>query len=168
MRLMQLPARPHPGIGPSDTVFALCLSLQHNNVPAPSAGLRRLFDFCSFECRSALTARQGARTVERFVEYAHSPAFAELVNAARFSVSAATVSAGTETRGDLATVLVSVDGWASDGAEAGAVVSEPSRFRWMLQRERRPPHEGCWFVTEVVNVKHHFLFNGDSGGTTTE
>lgn len=165
MRLMQLPARPHPGVGPADTVFALCLGLQHNDVLAPSAGVRRLFEFCSFECRSALTARQGARSVERFVEYAHSPAFVELVNAARFSVSAATV---TQTRGDLATVVVRVDGWASDGAEAGAAGPEASRFRWMLQRERRPPFEGCWFVTEVVAVKDYFVFNGDSGGTTTE
>jgi hypothetical protein len=175
LRLMQLPARPHPDVGPSGVVHTCCLALQHNNVPTAGAGVRRLFEFCTFECRAALTARQGARTVERFVQYAHSPAFSELVNAARFSVSKPTLIEGTPTSGALATVIVAIDGWATDGAseedsseEGGESPNTARRFRWMLQRERRPPNAGCWFVTEVVALEHWYLFNGDSGSTTTD
>ncbi|KAG8469067.1 hypothetical protein KFE25_007585 [Diacronema lutheri] len=172
LRLMQLPSRPHPNLGPSDVVRTLCLALQHNNVPRERAGLSRLYDFCTFEARSALTARQGARTRERFEQYAHSPAFAELVNSAHHHVAPATIIPGTQTRGALATVIVSVEGFAADGSRGGlpgeAADVAPKRFRWLLQQERRPPHEGCWFVNEVVALEQWFLFNGDSGSTTTD
>ncbi|KAJ1620156.1 hypothetical protein T492DRAFT_1079811 [Pavlovales sp. CCMP2436] len=172
MRLMQLPQRPTLGIGPADIVETLCLSLQHNSNPAPSAGLRRLFQFCTFECKSALTARQGARTIERFVQYAHSPAILGLVNAPGFSILKLTIISGTETRGDIAVVVVSVDSWATDGALTtnghAAAAPDSKQFRWMLQKERRPPQEGCWLVTEVLATTDWYLFNGDSGSTTTD
>lgn len=173
MRLMQLPRRPHASLTPTDVVHTACTALLHNNVPARGDGLRRLFEFCTFECRSALTARQGARTVDRFVQYATSPAFSELVNAAGFSIGEPTIIAGTETRGALATVVVRVDSWATDGApaeasEAAGLSPGGTRFRWLLQRERRPPHEGCWFVKEVLSLDEWYIFNGDTGSTTTD
>lgn len=169
LRLMQLPRRPHPSLTPAQVVHTACVALQHNHLPSRDDGLRRLYEFCTFECRSALTARQGARTADRFVQYATSPAFAELVNAAGFSVAPPTIIKGTPTRGALATVVVSVQGWAADGA-APEPAEAPAgrRFRWLLQRERRPPHEGCWFVSEVLSLDEWYFFNGDTGSTTTD
>lgn len=40
-----------------------------------------------------------------------------------------------------------------------------TRYRVMLQKERRPPLAGCWVVTECLCLKSSMIFNGDAGGT---
>lgn len=169
LKMMQLPARPHASLSTRDVVTTLCFSLQHNHVPQPDAGLRRLWEFCTFEAKSALTARRGARTMERFMKYATSPAFAKLVNARSFEILEETLIAGTPTRGDMASIIVAVDDWESDGvADEYGEHEDARRFRWLLQQERRPPLEGCWLVREVISLDEQYLFNGDTGSTTTE
>eukprot|EP00962_Isochrysis_galbana_P016263 scaffold4655_cov115-Isochrysis_galbana.AAC.6 len=37
-------------------------------------------------------------------------------------------------------------------------------YRFTLIKERRPPLDGCWLVREVLPMRHHMLFAGDSGG----
>ena len=101
--------------------------------------------------------------MERFVEYASSPAFSCIVNCRDFEVSLPRITPGTQTRGPMATVMVQVRGWQDDGSE-----EEGQRVRWTLEEQRRPPLSGCWMVREVIAMQDWFLFNGDTGGTTTE
>jgi hypothetical protein len=65
-------------------------------------------------------------------------------------VSKPTLIEGTPTRGALAMVIVAIDRWATDGAREEDSSEEggesPNTARQLLQRERRPPNEGCWFA----------------------
>ena len=66
LAVLSLPMAPDVALEPADVVYAVCRGLQCNDVPNPDAGLARLFNFATYECRAALTARQGKETVERF------------------------------------------------------------------------------------------------------
>jgi hypothetical protein len=52
------------------------------------------------------------------------------------------------------------------GSRAGAAEHNTAEelYRFTLIKERRPPLDGCWLVREVMPLRHHMLFAGDSGG----
>jgi len=41
---------------------------------------------------------------------------------------------------------------------------EAELYRFTLVKERRPPLGGCWLIKEIMPMRHHMLFAGDSGG----
>jgi hypothetical protein len=63
------------------------------------------------------------------------------------TLSIGPVIEGTATRGAMQTVLMA--------AFAGSS-AEPRTFLWTLQRERRPPLQGCWIIHEVLYVKNAY------------
>lgn len=90
-----------------------------------------------------------------------------------------TLLPGTMTRGDMATVVVAVSepgggyrfrqsgyprpaGKESTGSGTG---EEEELYLFTLQKERRPPLLGCWMLKELLPMRHHMMFAGDSGGT---
>ena len=40
-------------------------------------------------------------------------------------------------------------------------------YLFTLQQERRPPLAGCWMVKEMIMMKHHMIFAGDSGAVNS-
>mmetsp|Transcript_27976 Transcript_27976/g.70534 ORF Transcript_27976/g.70534 Transcript_27976/m.70534 type:complete len:223 (+) Transcript_27976:3-671(+) len=172
---LSFPMKPDPSLTSEEVVKGLLGGLQHNDIPEPNMGLERFYNFATFTCKSALTARQGARSLQNFTKYAaREPVFSHLVNCEAFSLGESTLIKGTPTRGDLASHIVCIQEPAgfrfSSGLERSEGVGEDVevRYRMMLQRERLPPLEGCWMVHECLCLKHGMLFNGDSGGTTTD
>ena len=106
--LASLPAEPSPDLSPEGVVLTLCRGLQQNHVPAENASLRRLFRFCTYECRAALTTRKGYKdpTGDRFVQHAE---VYTLLGCSEFAlVAESTLIPGTPTRGALATIAVDV------------------------------------------------------------
>jgi hypothetical protein len=173
---LSLPAEPSEALSPNDVVSVLCRGLQHNHIPSCDTGLRRLFAFATYECRAALTARKGKETVERFMKYAESPALVALLGCRSFKLlGEPTVIVGTQTRGALATQVVVVEETLGFRFRSGherpeaerAEETRSERYLFTLTLERRPPLQGCWLVKELLPMRHHMMFAGDSGGTVT-
>ena len=57
--MLSLPAVPHADLSPTGVVLTLCKGLKYSNVPTMNAGIRRVYEFTSYECRAALTSRKG-------------------------------------------------------------------------------------------------------------
>lgn len=140
-------------------------------MPEPSAGLRRCFNFATYECRAALTSRKGYKdpTGEKFTQFAelHS-----LPNCESFAlVEEPTIIAGTQTRGALATAAVDVTFRLAfrhkSGFERKDIIPgeerRVERFLFTLEQQRRPPLQGCWTIRGLLPARDHMLFNGDSG-----
>ena len=166
---LSLPDSPHPDLGPGEVALAVCRGLQHGNVPREDAGLARAFAFITWECRKAVTARQGADTIERFVEYgSRSPVLLPLMNAVAVDVHVndITITAGTQTRGAMASVRVDAFGAKLEEGYSDDAALIPTTFAVQLQQERRPPLSGCWLIRDVVDVR--YAFAGDSGVDTSE
>ena len=86
--------------------------------------------------------------MERFRLYASNPVFGYLVNCDEWqTLSIGPVIKGTATRGDMQTVLM---------AALSAENNKSQTFLWTLQRERRPPLQGCWIIHEVLYVKNAY------------
>ena len=170
---LSLPSEPDPKLEPDGVVRAICRGLQHNDTPNPNAGLSRLFNFATYECRAALTARKGKETEARFVRYADSPALIALLGCDSFELTQPpTVIPGTQTRGALATQIVLVreargfrykSGHERPAEQVGTLHEE--NYLFTLEQQRRPPLAGCWMVKELLPMRHHMMFAGDSGGT---
>ena len=82
---------------------------------------------------------------------------------------------GTQTRGALATQVVVVEETLGFRFRSGherpeaerADETRSERYLFTLTLERRPPLQGCWLVKELLPMRHHMMFAGDSGGTVT-
>jgi hypothetical protein len=100
LAVLSLPHAPDPDLSPEDVVHTICRALQHNSVPEYNAGIRRLYDFTTFECRAALTTRKGARSgPDKFVEHAE---LWTLPGCRSFELCGdASIIPGTQTRGAL-------------------------------------------------------------------
>lgn len=89
--LRTIPSEPSPALTAETVAVACCRSLQWVDYPTESAGLKRCFDFFTFECRKAVTARQGGGTPERFCQYGlQSPALQPFYGATRIEIGNAT------------------------------------------------------------------------------
>jgi len=123
---------------------------------AGGSGLEVCFDFSSDRCRAALGG-----SLDRFRQYSTNPVFGYMVNCDGWEVlSVGPIINGTVTRGDMQTVLVKAihdHPRRRDGGEKQQVKGDDSRnFLWTLQKERRPPRQGCWVIHEVIYVKNAF------------
>ena len=101
---------PRPDLEPIEIVEACFGGLQQPDEPLPDAGYERLFYFCTYTCRKAITARMGADSLANFTKHTElSPAVQPFTRAARIRiVDEPTIIAGTPTRGPMATVGVDV------------------------------------------------------------
>ena len=123
-------------------VVALCMNaLGRNDAPRADAGLETCWNFSSGMCRAAVGGSLAA-----FRAYARNPTFASLVNHASWDGAPGNRIAGSQTRGEMATTMVTVI--TADGATR--------KFLWTLQQERRPPLAGCWLVYECLAVDRAF------------
>mmetsp|Transcript_70654 Transcript_70654/g.117357 ORF Transcript_70654/g.117357 Transcript_70654/m.117357 type:complete len:258 (+) Transcript_70654:258-1031(+) len=189
---LSLPTEPSNALSPTDVVTLLCRGLQHAHVPTANAGLYRLHNFCTYECRASLTAREGYKSgPERFVQKAMLWA---LPGCHSFEiVSEPTIIPGTQTRGTMASMAVEVceqvcfyyrSGHERDGASAREVWVDPlqrgidgggsggndngkcelrcERYLFQLTQERRPPLAGCWLVSSLMPAREMYLSNGQS------
>ena len=160
-----LPMRPSPDLEPVEIVNACFGGLQRPDVPLPDAGYERLFYFCTYTCRKAITARMGADSLANFTKHTElSPAIQPFTRAASIRiVDEPTIIQGTPTRGPMATVGVDVFIAPSfrhaSGYEKESDAPEALRFAIRLQQERRPPKN--WLITEILDTR--FAFAGDTG-----
>ena len=160
-----LPMRPSPDLAPTQIVEACFGGLQTPDEPLPDAGYERLFHFCTYTCRKAITARMGADSLANFTKHTElSPAVQPFTRAARIRiVDEPTIIAGTPTRGPMATVGVDVFIAPSfrhaSGYEKESDAPEALRFAIRLQQERRPPKN--WLITEILDTR--YAFAGDTG-----
>ena len=174
LAVLSLPGEPLPQLSASDVVGALCLGLQYAHVPTQDDGLRRLFNFTTYECRAALTTRKGYKSgPEKFVQHAE---LWSLPGCRSFSVCGeASIIPATQTRGALASVAVEVieqvgfryksgfERRKPAAMEAAEPQTQSEHYRITLAQERRPPLAGCWRITSMLPMRQHMLFNGDSG-----
>lgn len=172
LSVLSIPLEPSADLSAEDVVRAVCTGLQYNDVPESNTGLIRLYALSDLKCRSSITARQGAKSVERFVQYAELSLLAPLINSDAWLVQPSTLIPAppdSPTRGDLATQVVLVTNKVNfryrSGLERpeGSEEEETTPFRFMLERQRRPPLAGCWLVTELLCLRDEFIFNGDTG-----
>ena len=159
------PMRPSPDLEPIEIVNACFGGLQQPDEPLPDAGYERLFHFCTYTCRKAITARMGADSLANFTKHTElSPAVQPFTRAARIRiVDEPTIIQGTPTRGPMATVGVDVfiapTFRHASGYEKESDAPEALRFAIRLQQERRPPKN--WLITEILDTR--YAFAGDTG-----
>jgi hypothetical protein len=176
---LPMPAHPDPSIAPARVAQHFARGLQRVDSPDENAGLEQAFPWMTFECRKAVTARQGASTVERFIEYGRlSPALMPFMHCEALRWGRPTVTPATTTRGALASFPVEIVRgkgirYASGFQRSDVKLDEPrdddeeeedytsTRFVVRIQQQRRPPLQGCWLISEVVDVR--FAFAGDMG-----
>lgn len=171
LTLRQAPDEPHPDLTAETVALACCRSLQWVDYPAQGAGLARCFEFFTFECRKAVTARQGGNTVERFQEYGIlSPALQPFMGAHSVKIGEGTFTAAQPPlRGAIVSFPVEIQvakvlsvQYPSGMQRPGVVAQPPSvRMVMRLEQQRRPPNQACWLVREVLDVRHAFA--GDMG-----
>ena len=160
-----LPMRPSPDLEPIEIVNACFGGLRTPDDPLPDAGYERLFYFCTYTCRKAITARMGADSLANFTKHTElSPAVQPFTRAARIRiVDEPTIITGTPTRGPMATVGLDVFIAPSirhaSGYEKESDAPEALRFAIRLQQERRPPKN--WLITEILDTR--YAFAGDTG-----
>jgi len=107
-------------------------------------GLEVSFNFSSDRCRSAYGG-----SLQGFISYAANPTFGCMVNCREWSIlSIGPEIAGTQVRGAMKTVLILV--------QPSSDKIAPRRFLWTLQKERRPPRQGCWLVHECLFVDNAY------------
>ena len=165
-----LPSEPAADLPPDVVAMAVCRSLQWVDYPTPAAGLERCFPFLTWQCRKCVTARQGGDTVERFCQYGLlAPALQVFMGAHRLDWGEATLTpAHPPLRGALYSVTVTVKGAPilsvryQSGLDRPGVGRPPTtQMIVRLEEQRRPPHQGCWLVQEILDVNH--AFDGDLG-----
>ena len=169
--LLQAPQKPNPSLDALVVATTVARSLQWVDYPTPNAGLERCFDFFSWECRKAVTARQGGDSLERFVEHGkRSPALQPFMGAHRIYLGEGTYTPPPTPphRGAMVSfpiVLHSAPIYSlhhMSGMNRTGVTTPPERHMVMrLEEQRRPPMQGCWLVREVLDVRHFFA--GDMG-----
>ena len=191
LEALSLPMEASPDLSPTDVVQLLCRGLQHAHTPEQNTGLFRLHNFCTYECRASLTAREGYKSgPERFAQKANLWA---LPGCHSFEMLGdPTLIAGTQTRGAMATVAVEVCEHACyyfrsghEGADASEAWVDPlqrgiessehassrseggselrcERYLFRLTQERRPPLQGCWLVSSLMPAREMYLSDGQS------
>ena len=169
--LRQAPTEPSPDLTAELVALTCCRSLQWVDYPQTGAGLARCFDFFTFACRKAVTARQGGNTVENFQKYGIlSPALQPFMGAHRVDLGPGTVTAAQPPlRGAMVSFPVTIQVAKvlsvqyPSGMERGGIVRDPPPVHMVmrLEQQRRPPNQGCWLVCEVLDVRH--VFAGDMG-----
>lgn len=162
---------PHPDLDALQVATLVVRSLQFVDHPTESAGLERCYDFLTLDCRACVTARQGARSVERFKEYGTlAPALNPFMGARRVEIGQPPTytSAVPPMRGAITSFLITVEGSSilsvqhPSGMVKGGVSAPPvTKMVVRLEQQRRPPHQGCWMVREILDVRHAFA--GDMG-----
>mmetsp|Transcript_21229 Transcript_21229/g.42517 ORF Transcript_21229/g.42517 Transcript_21229/m.42517 type:complete len:231 (+) Transcript_21229:63-755(+) len=145
--LRQLPG-PKLDLSPLDVVSTVMESLRNVNEPYPNAGLEVNFDFSSDRCRASVGG-----DLKAFVAYARNPTFSAMIGKSKvWSLSGkepvGNIIPGTNTRGDMVTVLVEV--------RAHPETTDLRHFLWTLQKERRPPRQGMWLIHECIYVENIF------------
>jgi hypothetical protein len=170
LTLATAPTDPHPDLEAMNVATLVCRSLQFVDYPTPNAGLERCFPFFTHDCRALVTARQGAKTIERFVDYGLlAPALQPFMGATRVDLGDATVTeAKAPLRGALASYPIVIEGASilslqhPSGLGRSGVAAPPiTNMVLRLEQQRRPPHQGCWMVREILDVRHAFA--GDMG-----
>jgi hypothetical protein len=170
LTLLNAPNHPHPDMDAFETATLICRSLQFVDYPITSSGLERCFEFFTLDCRAAVTARQGARSVERFIEYGQlAPALQPFMGATRVQIGEATFTeAKPPLRGALCSFPVTIEGAPilavqhPSGMTKGGVSQPPiTNMVMRLEQQRRPPNQYCWMVREILDVR--MAFAGDMG-----
>ena len=73
-----------------------------------------------------------------------------MINAREWKVvSIGPIIDGTPTRGAMKTILISV--------KPEETKFNDRQFLWTIQKERRPPRQGCWLVHECIAVENAFV-----------
>ena len=171
LTLRQAPSQPCPSLTAHQVAITICRSLQWIDYPAQNAGLERCFPFFTYECRKAVTARQGADTLERFVQYGLlSPALQPFMGATRVQLGdLLELDAQPPMRGAMVSVPIAITESSiavlqhrSGLPRTGIAAERPTTQTVMrLEQQRRPPHQHCWLVKELVDVR--YAFAGDMG-----
>jgi hypothetical protein len=175
LTLKSSPKFPNPDLLPHQVATICCRSLQWIDYPAVDAGLRRCYRFFTPECRRLVTGRQYSSaaddSLEQFCQYASlSPALQPFMGATRVEVGDVTLTpAQPPMRGALASFPIVIHGapvlsilHASGMIRGGVASSPPTTHMVMrLEEQRRPPHQACWMVREIMDVRHAFA--GDMG-----
>jgi len=177
--LLHCPEEPDPTLTPETVARTVARSLQFVDYPYENAGLERCYDFLTFDCRKAVTGRQGGASVERFIEYGQlAPALQPFMGAQSIDLDATTYTPPQPPhRGALASLGVTITGaelWqlqhpsGLERAGGTSMATQPPMTHMVmrLEQQRRPPLQDCWLVKEVLDVR--YAFAGDMGNEIPE
>ena len=167
------PTEPRPELDAATVANLCCRSLQWVDYPTPLAGLKRCYEFFMPSCREVVTARQGGKTMNRFLQYGVlAPALQPFMGASRVTVrleEATMIDAKPPLRGAMWTAPVDIHGAPvlslqhPSGIHRSGIATAPpiTNMVLRLEQQRRPPYQGCWMVREILDVRHAFA--GDLG-----
>mmetsp|Transcript_13166 Transcript_13166/g.18633 ORF Transcript_13166/g.18633 Transcript_13166/m.18633 type:complete len:404 (-) Transcript_13166:292-1503(-) len=170
MAAFGLPSTPSADLSAEHVVSAIVRGLQYNDIPTNNTGIVRCFEFMDIMCKKGVTGYGSLpeeRTLEFFVPHAiHSAKLRPFIGCETVVMGNVSYIPGTLTRGTIATCPVKVvpradpilhdSGFARDAIR----LNQPEQtFMFHLQQQRRPPLQGAYTVTDIVNVesrKHWF------------
>jgi len=167
-------------------IVSICMSyLQHNSESSQQVGgkqqaqaqaqaqqhqrpgLEICYNFSSDSCRMA-----NGGSLESFLQHANNPVFQCMVDCDLWEiVNVGSIIKGTQTRGDMQTVLVHVVPNKTKPTIEGALLTTSRvtktkktkpihrnnrTFLWTLMKERRPPRQGHFLVHECIAVDNAF------------
>ena len=168
-----VPSIPSPELDAMTVANLICRSLQWVDYPTSLAGLERCYEFFTPSFREFVTARQGGKSMERFVQFGVlAPALQPFMGASRVNVKldeVTKIDAKPPLRGALCTIPIEIHGapvltlqHPSGMHRTGIATSPPlTKMVLRLEQQRRPPYQGCWMVREILDVRHAFA--GDMG-----
>lgn len=157
------PLEPSAELPPEAVVANLCRGLQFVDVPRKNAGLERCYNFMTLPCRVAVSG-QGRqlenRGLDKFIDRGFlSPQLQPFIGCSSLEFGEMSRIDGTATRGALASVSVRVRASPLTATRHPSGLPKDDRdlpefvFAIRLQRERRPPMTGQWYVTDLIDTE---------------
>ena len=158
-----LPMTPDAELTPETVTLGIFRGLQFNDVPHRNAGLQRLFEFTTLNCRVALSGvgRQVEnRPMDVFVEKAAIGPLQPIIGASKVQFGPVSIMQGTPTRGAMANLNVKAQAapeyalrHPSGHLKNQVAPAAPFRiFQVRLQQQRGGPLAGAWMVTDIIDL----------------
>lgn len=157
-----LPMLPDAKLTPETVTLGIFRGLQYNDIPHQNAGLERLFQFTTLNCRVALSGvgRQVEnRGLDEFVERAAFGPIQPTIGASKVQFGPVSIIQGTQTRGAMANLNVRAQAAPQymlqhrSGHLKNQLTSEApyTIFQVRLQQQRGGPLAGAWMVTDIID-----------------
>jgi hypothetical protein len=152
MTVLKFPEKPNIDLSAQDVAMGTLRSLQLVDFPTEGAGIQRILPFLTWECRHSISGTEndfGKRAVL-------SPILQAIMGANQIELGEATMIPGTVTRGEICSMPVKIQQASvlsfshSSGMLRSGLVQPETTIILRLERQRRPPLQGCWLVRDFV------------------
>jgi hypothetical protein len=130
---------PSPSLAPADVVNLQLQALQHNDDPAPNAGIAKVFRFAS------PANKEVTGPLAHFEQIVRSPAYAVMINARSSQITKTNIEGN---RAEVTVIIVS-----NVGGQSG--------FTFILSKQSDGDFRDCWMTDSVLQVGSEQANPGD-------